>query len=46
VIVQLGRYPVQNLARFAALLQHLPDTGRVRVGVVRGDQVGYAILQL
>jgi predicted metalloprotease with PDZ domain len=46
VIVQLGRYPVQGLERFAALLQHLPDKGRVRVGVVRGDQVGYAMLQL
>jgi serine protease Do len=46
VIVQLGRYPVQDLERFAQLLQHLPDKGRVRVGVVRGDQVGYAMLQL
>jgi len=46
VIVQLGRYPVQDLERFAQLLQHLPDKGRVRVGVVRGDRVGYAMLQL
>jgi serine protease Do len=46
VIVQLGRYPVPNLDRFSALMQHLPTTGRVRVGVVREGQVGYAILQL
>ena len=46
VIVQLGRYPVPDLERFAALMQHLPTTGRVRIGVVRGDQVGYAMLQL
>ena len=46
VIVQLGRYPVPDLQRFAALLQHLPESGRVRVGVVRGDQVGYAMLQI
>jgi len=46
VIIQLGRYPVPDLQRFAALMQHLPASGRVRVGVVRGDQVGYAMLQL
>ena len=46
VIIQLGRYPVPDLQRFAALMQHLPDRGRVRIGVVRADQVGYAMLQL
>jgi serine protease Do len=46
VIVQLGRYPVPDLNQFSALMQHLPDKGRVRIGVVRGDQVGYAMLQL
>jgi hypothetical protein len=37
---------VQDLERFAQLLQHLPEKGRVRIGVVRGDQVGYAMLAL
>ena len=46
VIIQVGRYPVPDLQRFAALMQHLPDSGRVRIGVVRADQVGYAMLQL
>lgn len=46
VIVQLGRYRVSSLDDFSALLQHLPDRGRVRVGVVRGKEVGFGILEL
>jgi serine protease Do len=45
-IVQLGRYRVRDLKDFAGLLEHLPSSGRVRVGVVRGDRVGYAILEM
>lgn len=46
VIVQLGRYRVATLKDFASLLQHLPDEGRVRIGVIRGNQVGYGTLEL
>lgn len=46
IIVRLGRYQVRTLDDFAALLQMLPETGRVRVAVIRGDRMGEGILQL
>jgi len=46
IIVQLGRYRVSSLSDFAALLQHLPDKGHVRMGVIRGEQVGVGTLDL
>jgi serine protease Do len=46
VIVQLGRYRVSTLDDFAALLHRLPKTGQVRIGVVRGDQMGFGTLNL
>ncbi len=45
VIVQLGRYRVANLNDFATLLHRLPQSGRVRIGVVRGDQMGFGVLE-
>ncbi|HEV7301856.1 MAG TPA: trypsin-like peptidase domain-containing protein [Tepidisphaeraceae bacterium] len=45
VIVQMGRYRVSTLEDFSALLQHLPASGRVRVGVVRGDRFGVAVIE-
>jgi serine protease Do len=45
VIVQLGRYRVSTLDDLGALLRALPERGRVRVGVVRGDRVGYGTLE-
>jgi membrane-associated protease RseP (regulator of RpoE activity) len=46
VVVQFGRYRVANLNDLAALLHRLPDAGRVRIGVLRGEQVGYGTLEL
>jgi S1-C subfamily serine protease len=46
VIVTIGRYPVDTVERLGALLEQLPDRGRIRVGIVRGDRMGYAILEL
>jgi serine protease Do len=46
VIISLGRYQVRNLKDFAALMQMLPESGRVRVGVIRGNQIGYGIIEL
>jgi S1-C subfamily serine protease len=46
VIISLGRYQVRNLKDFATLMQMLPQSGRVRVGVIRGNQVGYGIIEL
>ena len=45
VIVQLGRYRVANLTDLAAGLHRLPESGRVRIGVIRGEQVGYGVLE-
>jgi S1-C subfamily serine protease len=46
VIVSLGRYQVRTLEDFATLLQMLPAAGRVRIGVIRGNQVAYGMLEL
>jgi S1-C subfamily serine protease len=46
VIISLGRYQVRNLKDFGTLMQMLPEEGRVRVGVIRGNQLGYGIIQL
>ena len=46
VIFQLGRYRVSNLNDFGALLHRLPEAGTVRIGIMRGDQVGYGELGL
>jgi serine protease Do len=46
VIVQLGRYRVSSLEDFAALLRQLKPGVRVRVGVIRGEQLGYGVLEL
>jgi serine protease Do len=46
VIVQLGRYRIQSLNDFGVLLRRLPKSGQVRVGVVRGEQMGFGALSL
>jgi serine protease Do len=46
VIFQLGRYRVSNLTDFGALLHRLPEAGTVRIGIMRGEQVGYGVLEL
>jgi len=46
VIVQLGRYRIQSLNDFGILLHRLPKSGQVRVGVVRGEQMGFGALSL
>jgi serine protease Do len=46
VIVALGRYPVRSLKQFSNLMQYLPESGRVRIGVSRGGQRGWGMLQL
>jgi membrane-associated protease RseP (regulator of RpoE activity) len=45
VIVQVGRYRVSSLNDFGILLERFPEKGKLRVGVVRNDRVGYAILE-
>jgi len=45
VIVRLGRYKVRTLDDFAAVLKIIPEEGRMRIAVIRGDRVGEGILQ-
>jgi serine protease Do len=45
VLVQLGRYRVRTLDDLAGLMERLPASGRVRVGVIRGDQVASGFLE-
>ncbi len=44
VIVQLGRYRINTLNDFAALVQRLPESASVRVAVVRGNEIGVGTL--
>ena len=46
VIVQVGRYHVTSLEDFGTLLGRVPAQAKLRVGVIRGDRVGFAVLEL
>jgi serine protease Do len=46
VIVQLGRYRIGTLDDFGTLLHRMPKTGQVRIGVVRGEQMGFGTLDM
>jgi membrane-associated protease RseP (regulator of RpoE activity) len=46
VIVQFGRYRISTLDDFSAVMQHLPEHGRFRVGAVRGDRLGFGMMDL
>ena len=45
VIIGMGRYRVTTMDDLGTLLPHLPDAGRVPVGIYRGDQRGYLLLE-
>jgi serine protease Do len=46
VIISLGRYQVRTLKDFSTLIQMLPSAGKVRIGILRGNQVAYGMMQL
>jgi serine protease Do len=46
VILSMGRYNVTSLNDFATLLQHVGESGHLRVGVQRGNARGAAVLAL
>ncbi len=46
VIIQVARYRVSTLNDFGVLLERFPQRGNVRVGVIRNDRIGFAILEL
>ena len=50
VIIQLGAYRIATLDDFSAVLdefdRHTPRNARLRIGVLRGAEVGFGVLQL
>jgi serine protease Do len=44
ILIQLGRYRFTTLDDFSTLLGHLPDSGQVRVVVIRDDQIAVGAL--
>lgn len=46
VVFQLGITRIRSLEDFDMALQRLPDFGRVRIGVIRDNRIGYALLRL
>ncbi|HEX4053435.1 MAG TPA: trypsin-like peptidase domain-containing protein [Tepidisphaeraceae bacterium] len=46
IIVQLGRFRVSTLDDLSALLSQLPKTGRVRIAVIRNDQLAQGYLEM
>lgn len=46
VIVQLGQFRVRNLEDLTKLAAMLPEKGNVRIGILRGDALGYGVLKL
>ena len=45
IVVSFGRYRVATLNDLGAILHRLPDSGKVRIGVLRGDQAGVGVLE-
>ena len=45
VIFKLDRYYITSLDDLGALIPHLPQNGPVKVGIDRGDQAGYLVLE-
>ena len=45
IVVSLGRYRVNTLDDLGALMHRLPESGQVRIGVLRGDQMGVGVLE-
>ena len=46
VLIQFGRYRVGTIDDLGVLLQNIPPRSRVRVGLVRGNQVGAVVLNM
>jgi membrane-associated protease RseP (regulator of RpoE activity) len=45
IVFQLGQHPIRSLDDLAALLEELPQSGRVLIGVTRRDQNGFAYME-
>jgi serine protease Do len=46
ILVQFGRYRVSTLEDLGRLLPLLPANGRVRVGIIRGDQMAFGMIEM
>ena len=46
ILVQLGHFRISTLDDLAALLDRLPDSGRVRIEVIRNDQLAAGYLDM
>lgn len=46
VIFQLGSARISGMESFGIALKRLPESGRVPVGIIRGQQMGYGYLRL
>ena len=46
IIISLARSPVRSLKEFGQLLPQINGYPRVRMGVIRGQQLGVALLEL
>lgn len=46
IIIQVGRYRIANLKDLSAILPHLLPGSRARVAVIRGEQLGYGIIEM
>jgi S1-C subfamily serine protease len=44
IIVLFGGRPIRSVDDFAALIHRLPISGRIRIGIIRGNRLGYGIL--
>jgi serine protease Do len=46
VIISMGRYRISNLKDLSAILPRLTPGSRARVAVIRGEQLGYGIIEM
>ncbi len=46
IVVALGRFPVSTLDQLAGLMNHMPDSGRIRIGVIRDNELQFGTLDL
>jgi len=45
IVFQMGQHPIRSLDDLSALMEGLPDNGRVLIGVTRRDQNGFAYME-
>jgi serine protease Do len=45
IVFQMGQHPIRSLDDLSALMEGLPDSGRVLIGVTRRDQNGFAYME-